>query len=383
MVVRGLQATIGNRAVARLALESTTPPSRVLARLKVSEATRALEQEARAVAERLLEEIGLGGGAARAVPAAPALAEGAATALTIAGVTLSVAALATGWALLYERGARDWRTEFEAQARRSMVASRFPDCIGEVERNEFILTGHLLIPHECWTELVGAAGTSGAAATSGPQSLELPDREPVADTGVSESEDPVLQAMRRVAGQLDAERARVAETKRGTAPKEWRNMRAGATKEVYNLREQGTVLLLIKTFPNQRYLEQVHVVGVLHGETLISTKKISKSGKGRIADALEIEGANVTLIDFKSESTFLASISGGLSAPGIDATFRPKTEIATQHQVERDVLDTARRLGGTVLLKGTDPVTGEEVVIEIDPDRVSSRVTGYDDVGRH
>ena len=110
---------------------------------------------------------------------------------------------------------------------------------------------------------------------------------------------------------------------------------------------------------------------------------ISQSGKGRIADILELDGTQATLEDLKSTSTYLKSVKGGLSSSDIEAEFRSSSEIAKQHQVEQDLLAEARRTGGQLIIQGRDPVTGATVRLSLYPANVHSRVTDYTSIGNN
>ncbi len=194
---------------------------------------------------------------------------------------------------------------------------------------------------------------------------------------------PVEEGLAEVDHELAAERANVAGKRAAMSPEEWARSRAGATKGLYNLLERRAVLNRMKAFPGRTYLEQAEVAGVRSAGKLTRTAEISKAGKGRIADILELDGSKATLEDLKSPSTQLKSVKGGMSSPVVEAEFRSTSEIAKQHEIEQEVIAEARRTGGKVVVTGRDPLTGATRALELDPGAIRSRVTDYTDLGNN
>jgi hypothetical protein len=191
------------------------------------------------------------------------------------------------------------------------------------------------------------------------------------------------KAHAQVEQDLAAERSRVAAQKSGMSPQDWVRSRAGATKRLYNVLERRAVLARMKAFPGRTYLEQAEIQGVKNGGKLTTTAEISKTGKGRIADILELDGPKATLEDLKSPSTQLKSVKGGMSSPDLEVEFRSSSEIAKQHEVEQQVIAEAKRTGGKVIVTGRDPVGGGTEELALDPDSIGSRVTDYTDIGNN
>ncbi|HEV2275906.1 MAG TPA: DUF4157 domain-containing protein [Acidobacteriaceae bacterium] len=194
---------------------------------------------------------------------------------------------------------------------------------------------------------------------------------------------PLDQAISSAEQELNAERASVAQQKGKVAPEKWSQIRAGATKRLYNLLERRAVLSRMKAFPGRVYAEQAEIVGVESGGQLRPAAAISKSGKGRIADVLEIDGSKATLEDLKSASTQLKSVQGGMSSPDIEAQFRSSSEIEKQHAVEKEIIAEAKRTGGKVIIQGRHPVSGAVLRFSLNPDDISSRVTDYTTFGHN
>ena len=193
----------------------------------------------------------------------------------------------------------------------------------------------------------------------------------------------VDQALAAAENDLNTERASVAQKKQQTPAADWNKARAGATKRLYNLLEKRAVLARVKAFPGRTYLEQAEIVGVEANGQIKPTSAISATGKGRIADILEVDGSRGTLEDLKSPSTQIKSVKGGMSDPDIETQFRSSSEIEKQHKVEQDVLAEARKSGGKVVIDGRDPITGALVRFTLDPTSISSRVTDYTSFGNN
>jgi hypothetical protein len=224
---------------------------------------------------------------------------------------------------------------------------------------------------------VPAAEPAPAAMASGREPSGMPP------SGAPSPPKPtaVDQARVQVATDIANERAKVAGEKAKVSPGDWAGKRGGATKRFYNLLERRAVLTRMKTFPGRTYLEQAEIKGVRVGGQLKPAAEISGTGKGRIADILEIDGPNATLEDLKSPSTQLKSVKGGMSAPQVEAEFRSTSEIAKQHGVEQQIIAEAKRTGGQVIVEGRDPISGGTVERALDPYSISSRVTDYTDIG--
>jgi hypothetical protein len=204
-----------------------------------------------------------------------------------------------------------------------------------------------------------------------------PPKSPAPPTGRRRiiTKPSVDQQLEQTQERVWAERLRVAQQRRSMSPKDWNKVRAPRTKALYNLLERRAALFWKKTFPNSTILEQAHVLGVEHKGGFTSTKKIA--GKGRIADIARVEGRKVELGDLKSPSTQIASIEGGLTSEAVDAEFRSSSEIGKQHEVEKKVVDFAKKSKGKIVVQGKDVVTGQTVTAKIDPGDVSSSVTDY------
>lgn len=197
------------------------------------------------------------------------------------------------------------------------------------------------------------------------------------------AQDPVTARLTQTESDLAAERVRVSAVRSRLSPEAWDRIRAGATKRLYNLLERRYVLKLVKTFPGKTYVEQVQIVGVEREGTVVRTADIARSAgitdaSGRIADFGEVGSGGVQLGDLKSPSAQRSSVQGGITSPDVEGVFRPASEIGRQHQVERAVVDDARANGGKILIRGTDPVSGQTVVRRVDPDALQvSRVVDY------
>ncbi len=92
---------------------------------------------------------------------------------------------------------------------------------------------------------------------------------------------------------------------------------------MYDSREEHTVRTVI---------EQARIQGVRAGGKLTPTAEISATGKGRIADILELDGPKATLEDLKSANTQLKSVKGGMSSTDIEAQFRSTSENRPDHR---------------------------------------------------
>ncbi|MEA2245042.1 MAG: hypothetical protein QOD24_4598, partial [Solirubrobacteraceae bacterium] len=218
--------------------------------------------------------------------------------------------------------------------------------------------------------------TARILAEGGPEAVKAAE--------AAEAATQATEAVASVEADIAAERAIVSARKTGMSPWQWARSRAGATKRLYNLLERRAILVRKYLFPNRTYLEQAEILGVKIGnKPITSTAKISKTGKGRIADILELDGPVATLEDLKSPSTQLKSVKGGMSSPDVDVHFRSSSEIAEQHAVEQQVIEEAQRTGGTVVVRGRDPITGAIVERELDPHAIRSRVTDYTDIGNN
>lgn len=194
---------------------------------------------------------------------------------------------------------------------------------------------------------------------------------------------PIDQALADVEQDLNLERAGVAQKKSQATPAQWAASRVGDTKRLYNLLEKRAVLARMKAFPGRIFAEQARIVGVESGGRLRPTKSISRSGKGRIVDILEVDGSKATLDDLKSPSTQLKSVQGGIKSSDIEAQFRTTSEIAEQHAVEQEVIAEARRTGGKIIIEGRHPVSGANLRFSFDPNAISSRVTDYTAFGNN
>lgn len=219
--------------------------------------------------------------------------------------------------------------------------------------------------------LMSGQGPGGAPPASTPPS------------GGKPPPSPVDEARTQVERDIAQERTRVAGRKSEMAPEEWARGRGGLTKRLYNLLERRAVLARMKAFPGRTFLEQAEITGVRSGGKLTTTAEISQTGKGRIADILELNGQQATLEDLKSASTQLKSVEGGMSSSDVEAEFRSTSEIAKQHEVEQQVIAEARRTGGQVIVTGRDPISGATVERALDPDSITSRVTDYTDIGNN
>lgn len=192
--------------------------------------------------------------------------------------------------------------------------------------------------------------------------------------------DPLDNELSMMERPIALERDRVGKI-RLTAPKEWNSGRAGITKRLYNLLERRAALFRAKVWPDRRVLEQARLLGVIKDGKLVETHRISKSGKGRIADIATLSGDQAStealLEDLKTSSTELKSIKGGLKSEPVEAEFRSRSEIGKQHEVEDDVMKYARKHGGKLVIEGKNVRTGKTERIEIDPANVSRQVTDY------
>jgi hypothetical protein len=191
----------------------------------------------------------------------------------------------------------------------------------------------------------------------------------------------VVRASAQVERELAEERAVVTARKSELSADEWRSARAGATKKLYNLLERRAVLERMRAFPGRTYLEQVEIVGVKARGQISHVTEISRTGKGRIADILELDGRQATLVDLKSPSTQIGSVRGGMSSADLEVEFRSASEIGEQHAVEREVIQRAKANGGTVVIRGRDPINGALVEKDLDPNLIQSRVTDYANLG--
>jgi hypothetical protein len=143
--------------------------------------------------------------------------------------------------------------------------------------------------------------------------------------------------------------------------------------------ERRAVLARMRTFPGRTYLEQAEIVGIKVRGQISHVTEISE--KGRIADILELDGHHATLLDLKSPSTQIKSVRGGMSSADLEVEFRSASEIGEQHAVERQFIQRAKANGGTVVVRGRDPINGAIVQKELDPDLIKSRVTDYAELG--
>jgi hypothetical protein len=189
----------------------------------------------------------------------------------------------------------------------------------------------------------------------------------------------VVRASAQVERELAEERAAVTARRGQLSADEWRRARAGATKRLSNVLERRAVLARMRTFPGRTYLEQAEIVGIKVRGQISHVTEISE--KGRIADILELDGHHATLLDLKSPSTQIKSVRGGMSSADLEVEFRSASEIGEQHAVERQFIQRAKANGGTVVVRGRDPINGAIVQKELDPDLIKSRVTDYAELG--
>jgi hypothetical protein len=217
----------------------------------------------------------------------------------------------------------------------------------------------------------------------------------------------VGQKLQEVDRQIAEARRHAAAVRDSVSPSRWNEIRLSENNRIYKLLERRNVLNRMKAFPNRRFLEQVEIKGVEVEDKLIPAKdlmpswwqKLRSSRKTpipkhledtvRTADAAQIEGDIVQLEEFKSRTTQIKSVEGGVmrpkppaaggGPPSVMGKFNRKSSVGRQQWTEKYLLDQARKQEGRVVLEGTDPLTGAKVTIKVDPANVkTSRVTDYE-----
>lgn len=205
------------------------------------------------------------------------------------------------------------------------------------------------------------AGEAKAGAPTVPQEAQLNKR-------IAEAEAELKSARQKT---LDYQASRAAEGK---------SLKGGPIKKIWNIKERIWLLRRQKAFPGRTILEQPEIVGVkTQAGTVKPTEAIA--GKGRTPDFAEVVGSGTVAGDLKSPSEVTGSIAGGVKKQGpIEGEFKDTSKIGQQHQVEKQILDEARKQGGKIVIKGRNVLTGEVMTIEVDPANYSSTVVTYEDV---
>lgn len=192
------------------------------------------------------------------------------------------------------------------------------------------------------TAVVAKTTAEGAVVSSqlmmsGQGSGGMPPSSPSSGGGPSRRV-AVARASEQVENDLASERSSIAQRQRGHEPVGVGQGPGRLDQRLYNLLERKAVLQRMKTFPERTYLEQSEVTGVEQDGVVTPTGKISSTGKGRIADILEVDGPRATLEDLRSPSTQVKSVKGGMSSPDVEVEFRSTSEIGKQHEVEEQVI---------------------------------------------
>jgi len=183
----------------------------------------------------------------------------------------------------------------------------------------------------------------------------------------------VDQKIAEIELEISRERARVEALKASLSVKDWNKPRPGATKRLYNLLESRYVLNLRKTWPNRSFYSQVEILGVRD-----QPGKFYPTDEVRILDWAELSGNQVQGGDIKSETAIKGNVKGGQSDPLIQATFRSKSTIEKQRAKEASLVWKARQLGGKLVCRGRDDVSGSKVAFEVDwRDYFKARLNTY------
>jgi hypothetical protein len=190
--------------------------------------------------------------------------------------------------------------------------------------------------------------------------------------------------------QLAAAKAKEEAIARG-GKKEWKKKLRSATKPIYNIMErlQGVRLQRTLRGPRQRVLYDVKVVAIdlagVYGGEAPNVNLVNAEGFApRTFDNLAYESGGdgevrwAQPLELKSEGVVPSSVEGGLTQGDLEANFLPKSKLAGQLRTTGSLRQRASDLGGTLVLKGRDVITNEEVIIRVEPERIGpERVTTY------
>jgi hypothetical protein len=170
----------------------------------------------------------------------------------------------------------------------------------------------------------------------------------------------------------------------------WNDIRLRETKRIYDILERLHGLEIHRTLPQpgrQRVLYDAKVLGIDMSGTY--------GGQARNVDLRNVEGRAPRTFDnlvyepgsegeahwavpveLKSEGAVTSSVKGGLTKGDMETGFRDR--LGRQVRTTESLRRLATEYQGTLVVKGRDVITNEEVVIRVEPERISGeRVTTY------
>jgi hypothetical protein len=155
--------------------------------------------------------------------------------------------------------------------------------------------------------------------------------------------------------------------------------KGGPFKGIWNKEEELYVLERAKAYPDRTILEQVELVGVKGKDGKIKPSA-EIAGEGRTVDFLEIDATKVLGGEVKSKAELVHSVEG-LKEPGTQGGFKPTTsKVGQQRGKEELIINFANAQGGTLIFKGKDVRTGQDVTVEVDTKAYQSTVVAYDQI---
>ena len=156
----------------------------------------------------------------------------------------------------------------------------------------------------------------------------------------------------------------------------WNEIRAGETNGIYRNLERREIIELQKALPEHDLYRNVEILGVRNPRT----GRITPLESGRHPDFAAVKDGRVLLGELKSASEARRSVEGGLSrADGSWGSYRDTTRLAQQIRAEQAAIEAARKVEGTIVIRGRSVRTGRPRQIEVAPDRL--RVSGVSTYG--
>jgi hypothetical protein len=231
-------------------------------------------------------------------------------------------------------------------------------------------------PKAARTPRTKAAGST----TSAPKTAAKP---PKARASKAEREAKYAQDLDT---RIETARKELNEARRRTV--EYKNHRAeqnlkqkgGPSKGMWNKEEELYVLERARAHPDRTVLEQVRLVGVRKRDgTIIDATAIAE--EGRTVDFLEIGNTGTKVLggEVKSKAEIVHSVED-LRGPGLVGGFKGTSKVGQQRSKESQIIDEARKSGGTLIFKGKDVRTGVDHTVEVDTAHYESTDVAYDQI---
>jgi hypothetical protein len=98
-------------------------------------------------------------------------------------------------------------------------------------------------------------------------------------------------------------------------------------------------------------------------------------------DFLEIGNTGTKVLggEVKSKAEIVHSVED-LRGPGLVGGFKGTSKVGQQRSKESQIIDEARKSGGTLIFKGKDVRTGVDHTVEVDTAHYESTVVAYDQI---